>query len=215
MILIVLLTSLFGIGPTTASPDGAPLCSDLGRSYAAMDTTAVRQAHIRAATEQDRLLSLYRLFPLTREQAVLDDIPRELGPDASARDLALLAALWSFRIEDARLWNRIPFARRSQRLLDQSRALDPNDPYVLLVEAQFLLYTPRIAGGSKEQALEGFRTLRRMLDERPVCGLDRIEVDTWIWVALDKLGDPSAETFRRALLAEGPPPLYRSALQAP
>jgi hypothetical protein len=43
----------------------------------------------------------------------------------------------------------------------------------------------------------------------------QLEADVWLWYALDRNGEPNAETLRGDLLQRDLPPLYRQFLDAP
>lgn len=210
---MILLALLLLVTPP-ATPDPSP-CSALETSYAQMDIDAIVRLHLSASSQPERFLCLYRLFPLTRDASLLDDLPRDLDEDASARDLALLAALWSYRIETAGLLGKMTVARRIVNLLDRARERGPLDPYVLLVEGQSLLYRPKIAGGGADKALDRFRALRSRVGDGDACGISRTEVDAWIWFTLAKMDDPGAGALRDRLLAQNPPPLFRQFLTDP
>ena len=182
-------------------------------AYARMDSTALRRLMAEAATREDSLVVRYRLFALTREKALLRSIPEDAsGP--GARELALLSALWAYRIPGSAPWNVVTFGRRSVRLLDRALVAAPDDPLVRLVEAQALLFRPGIAGGDVQQGIRRLRELRPLAEADPGCGVPVVEVEAWLWYGLRKAGDHGAAGLRRQLLAEGLPPLYRAFLGA-
>jgi hypothetical protein len=195
--------------PVTA---GTPVADSLTHYYAAHDTGAIVRLHRQAATREERLLCTYRLYPLTRDAAWLSAIPEAEG---SARELALIAAHWAYRAAEAPPWRLPFFGRRSEGALDRARALDPEEPYVLLVEGQSLLYKPALFGGDVAAAQARFERLREVLRTRPAPGIHPLEAEVWIWMALRKQRAPSAEAVRARLLARQPPPLFRAFLLDP
>ena len=182
--------------------------------YAEQDTSGVVRVCRNADRAEERLLCRYRLYPMTLDDAYLADIPDPAAE--SARERALLAALWAYRTAAAPAWRIPAYGIRSDRLLGEARALDPADPYVLLVEGQGLLYKPRLFGGDPHAALRTFRTLRDGLSQSSgVSGVSLWEADIWVWMALRKLAPESATRERERLLAAAPPPLYRQFLLDP
>lgn len=206
MMLLVLL--LFVPPPATTPPD------TLASLYAHHDAEGLVRLHARAHTVGDELLYRYRLYPLTHDARYLDDLPDE-SACRTARDFALLAALWGYRAAEAPPWTLPAYGIRSVRLLDRARALDPAEPYVLLVEGQSLLYRPGVFGGSPEEALQKFERLRTVLRDRPTPGISAFEPEVWIWYALRTLGRPNTDRVRERLLAQDPPPLFRQFLLDP
>jgi hypothetical protein len=206
----------FLLGATGLAPaaSATPVADSLTHYYAAQNTAAIARLHRTAQTREERLLCTYRLFPLTRDDAWLAEIPDTEGV-RSARELALIAAHWAFRAANAPPW-RLPFyGRRSEAVLDRARARDPDDPYVLLVEGQSLLYKPGVFGGDAAAAQARFERLRAVLDDRSVPGLHPFEAEVWIWMSLRKQRAPAAEAVRQRLLAAEPPPLFRQFLLDP
>ena len=124
-------------------------------------------------------------------------------------------AMWAFRIHASPPWTLPTYGRRVQSALDRARALDPLDPYLLLVDGQSLLYRPAVFGGDASDALDRFRRLRAVLAARPAAGMHPVEAEVWIWMAMRRLHDPGADAFRRRLLAAHPPPLFRQFLLDP
>lgn len=186
----------------------------LASLYAHNDSAGLVRLHAEAHTASDELLYRYRLYPLTLDDRYLDDIPEETDC-RSARDFALLAALWAYRAAEAPPWKLAVYGIRSDRLLERARALDPDEPYVLLVDGQSLLYRPGLFGGSGEKALQKFERLRTVLRDRPTPGISPFEPEVWIWYTLQKLGRPNTDRVRERLLAKGPPPLFRQFLLDP
>jgi hypothetical protein len=179
--------------------------------YARRDVDALRAACTGARGEAD-LLCRYRLYPLTQHEALLD-LP-EQPPVRTARAYALLAGLWGYRAARAPLVRMPAYGRRTMDLLRHARALDPGEPFALLVEGQSLLFRPALFGGDRQAALRLFRRLRVNLATHPGSGIAPLEADLWIWYTRDRLGDPGAPALRARLL-EGAPPLYRDFLLHP
>lgn len=183
--------------------------------YAEKDVRALEALLDRAEGRAEVYLCRYRLYPLTEDEALIEDLPTDLE-NASARELALLAGLWGYRATQASAFQVVSFGRRSQRLLDRAREKDPLNPYVLLVEGQSLLFRPALFGGSPERALERFRQLRGVLENHAGgSGITRMEAEVWIWHALRTLGTSEAKATRERLLAQDPSPLYREFLMSP
>lgn len=183
-------------------------------AYAEKDVHTLHALFAEAKTREDSLLLRYRLYALTQDKELIADIPTNLD-SASAREFALLSALWGYRVQDVGLINLIIYGQRSLRLLDRAIRRDAAEPLVMLIEAQSLLFRPGIAGGNKRRALTRFRELRERVDEAPACGLDAQEVDSWIWYALEKLGAQEADSARASLLQADLPLLYREFVQSP
>lgn len=193
------------------------MTSDADSTQAYYAEKNVEALHVLLRDTADRetaLLCRYRLYPLTEDEAYLQDLPTDLE-QPTARELALLAGLWGYRVREASVLRVPRYGTRSQNLLERARALDPDDPYVLLIEGQSLLFRPRLFGGDTEAALRRFERLRAALPCPAACGITRMEADLWIWYALKKLDHEHAPDLRDALLAQNPPPLYREFLQDP
>ncbi len=187
--------------------------------YAQQDQVGLEALRRAARSVADDLLVRYRLYPLSKDPRALDGLPDE-ATCHSARELALLAALWAYRAADAPAWRLPAYGRRSDGLLRRARALDPDDPFVLLVDGQSLLFRPALFGGDTEAALDRFVALRDELRRREraghaEAGLPLIEAEVWVWYTLRRLGRPGTERVRDRLLAQAPPPLYRQFLTAP
>lgn len=182
--------------------------------YAHNDAAGLARLHAQAHSTSDDLLVRYRLYPLTQDARYVADIPDE-DECHSAQDYALLAALWAYRAAEAPPWKLPVYGIRSDNLLEHGRRLDPDDPYVLLVEAQSLLYRPAIVGGSTEAALATFEKLRDVLRDDPTTGISPFEPEVWIWYCLRKLGRPNTDRVRDRLLAQDPPPVFRKFLSYP
>ncbi len=181
--------------------------------YAHKNVPALQEMLAGADERAVQMLCRYRLYPLTEDAAYLRALPDELE-DASARELALLAGLWGYRAAEAPFYKAISHGRRSLDLLEAARARDPNEPFLLLIEGQSLLFRPAIAGGSDEQALDRFRELRRAVAQRPETGISVTEAEVWTWYALRRIDAGAARAMRQRLLSEALPPLYREFLNA-
>ncbi|MEL6771802.1 MAG: hypothetical protein AAFP18_12115 [Bacteroidota bacterium] len=223
--LLVLLLTMLSPTPPACCADGdasvppavlsfATYSDSLATFYGSRDVTAMKRLYQDAATVEQRLLARYRLFPITQDGTYLDDLP-DADEAESARELALLSALWAYRVANAPPWKVPTYGRRSEALLDRAKALDDDDPYVLLVDGQALLYKPSIFGGDVNAALVRFRHLRRVLPQHPHTGIPRVEADVWAWYAMHKLGHDAADGLREQLLAEQPPVLFRQFLTDP
>jgi hypothetical protein len=188
--------------------------------YARQDAQALRQLLRRADSRAERLLCRYRLYPLTEDERHLDDLPEDLGRDATARELALLSGLWGYRAARASVFGAMQAGRRSMNLLDRARAKDADDPFVLLVDGQSLLFRPAIVGGSDEEALARFRQLRDVLaapsENNTEAAVSGTEAALWTWYALRETGrTEKAAALHRRLAARDLPPLYREFLKNP
>lgn len=186
--------------------------------YAQQDVDGLNALLEQADTSAEHLLCRYRLYPLTRDEAYLDPLPADPPANRSARELALLAGLWGYRAAEAEFFlTAIRYGRRSASFLDAARATDPDDPFVLLIEGQSLIFRPAIAGRDVEQALARFRQLEtRLRDGAHAPGLALHEARLWTWYALTKLGRTSeAEALREQLTEADLPPLYRQFLADP
>ena len=175
--------------------------------------TAAQIPHI--DDRRDVLLCRYRLFPLAQDQSLLDDLPTELT-DGTAEEYALLAGLWGYRAGTASVVGAMRDGIRSARLLDEAVARDADHPLVLLIEGQSLLFKPKIAGGSAEEALVRFERLFEIVRRTPGGPVSALEAELWVWYALDQLGHQrEADALRERLLATDPPPLFREFLLSP
>lgn len=222
LLALILLLAFPAEGPGPAPPDPprvASLPDSVATLYARKDHRGLDRLRAEASTVSDELLLRYRLYPLTRDSEVIGDLP-DASECRSARELALLSALWAYRLADAPPWRIPAYGRRADALLQRARELDPDDPFVLLVEGQSALYRPAIFGGSAEAALDRFTRLRDRLRTAeatgtPVEGLPLIESEVWVWYTLRKLGRGDSNALRDRLLAQRPPPLYREFLLDP
>lgn len=182
--------------------------------YAAGDVDTLRRVCATPESREEDFLCRYRLYPLTQDEQYLEDLPADV-PGDNPRTLALLSGLWGYRTARAPFHLVPRYGMRAERLLKRARARAPQDPLVLLIGGQSLLFKPAIAGGDARQALERFRTLRRVVARNPEGAVSIFEADVWAWYALRKLDDPSAEAMRTRLLAADPPRMYRAFLLSP
>ena len=186
--------------------------------YAEKDAESLRSLlnTVDADTHRTRnLLYRYRLYPLTEDASILDDLPRDLE-DASAKELALLSGLWAYRAGESSAFNAIRYGRRSLNLLDKAKEKDPIDPFVLLVEGQSLLYRPSIAGSNPHMAADRFQQLRVVLETQDEAAISKEEAMIWQWVALNEADNgPEAEALHQELAAADLPPLYQQFLESP
>ena len=185
--------------------------------YAQQNAAALEDLLHEADTRFEDLLCRYRLYPLTENEALLDDLPDALD-DGSARELALLSGLWGYRAAEAGFFlTAIRYGRRSSSFLDAARAADPDDPFVLLIEGQSLIFRPAIAGQDVEKALARFRQLEKQLrgsEQAP--GVSVNEARLWAWYALTELDRTAeAQALHNELTAADLPPLYRQFLADP
>lgn len=183
--------------------------------YARQDTSGVERLYRRRArTREERLLCLYRLFPMTLDRAYLRDIPSETGV-TDARELALIAAMWGFRATSGPVYRLPRDGRRSERILGQAFARDADEPYALLVRGQTLYYKPRAFGGSVTEARRTFEQLRDVLARRPTPGLHPFEAEVWIWLCVRRTDRAAGARLQQTLLARRPPPIFRQFLVDP
>ena len=219
LLLVTLLAVTLPEGTGLSETPPAPRMADSTQiHYAQKDARALRQLLRKADTRAERLLCRYRLYPLTEDERHLEDLPDDLGTKAAARELALLAGLWGYRAAEASVFDAMRAGRRSMHLLERAREKDADDPFVLLVAGQSLLFRPALAGGSDEAALHRFQRLRDVLDGRATANaaVSRIEAALWTWYALREADRAEqARTLHQQLAARDLPPLYREFLQHP
>lgn len=208
MIGVLLLVAL-----TAAS--SPPFAQRVQTAYAQENSDSLRTLLRQADSQSDSLLVRYRLYPLTEDAALLSDIPRRLD-DGSARDWALLSGLWSYRAGEASIFSAVNHARHSTDLLETAQARNPDDPYVLLVGGQSLLFRPAIAGKDSDEAAGRFARLVELAEQGAADGISVIEARTWEWLARREAGQTDRAqglygTLRDTTLA----PLYRQFLEDP
>lgn len=106
----------------------------------------------------------------------------------------------------------VEYGRRSQRFLDQALAKAPNDPLVLLVEGQALLFKPSVFGGDAAKALDRFRRLETVLRRSFRPEMLPVEAQIWQYQALKKMDAVAAQRLKARIKAENPLPLFASML---
>jgi hypothetical protein len=192
-----------------------PFAEQVQDAYAQQDAQALRRLLAEADARTDSLLVRYRLYPLTQDANVVRDLPSQFD-DASAREWALLSGLWSYRAGEASIFNAARYGRRSANLLETARDKDPDDPYVLLIEGQSLLFRPSIAGKDPAGAAACFDSLAAMAERGAAEGISLTEAQVWHWLALREANRPDeAATLRETLDARDLAPLYRKFLDDP
>lgn len=219
-LILLLAVPAEGLGPAPPDPPRVTSLPDsIATLYAHKDHRGLDRLRSEVSTVGDELLLRYRLYPLTQDSEVIGDLP-DAPEGRSARELALLSALWAYRVAEAPPWRIPAYGRRTDALLHRARAIDADDPFVLLVDGQSALYRPAIFGGSAEMALDRFARLRDRLRRaeaagKPVEGLPLIEAEVWVWYTLRKLDRGDTDALRDRLLAQRPPPLYLEFLLDP
>lgn len=200
--------------PTPARSLAMP--ADSSHIYYAERNVAQLRAGLEAADSRfEDLLYRYRLYPLTEEAGLLDDIPKTLD-DGTASELAVLSGLWAYRAGEASLFGAARYGRRSMNVLEEAKRRDRFDPFVLLVEGQSLLYRPSIAGRDPGEAATRFDQLRTVLQSAPAVPIAAEEAMIWHWVALREADQEDAATsLYERLSAADLPPLYREFLESP
>lgn len=214
--MLLLLVSFFVPSVSTAAAP-PPVPDSTHFYYAQRDVQALRRLLQDADTPGLRFLCRYRLYPLTEDERYLDDLPDVPTSDASARELALLAGLWGYRAARASFFNAMQAGRRSMRFLKTARQKEPEDPLVLLITGQSLLFRPALVGGSDEEALRHFRQLRAVIaSDHPEGAVAPTEAALWTWYALRETGRQNeADALYRQLSSDDLPPLYREFLDHP
>jgi hypothetical protein len=193
-----------------------PFVDSTQTHYANQNAEALRTLLQTAETPFESLLARYRLYPLTEDPSVIDDLPSDPSPNRPARELALLSGLWAYRAGEASLLGAIRNGRRSMNFLEAAKARNPSDPYVLLVEGQSLLFRPSLAGRDVEAAVQRFDRLVDALARHSDTGIAKTEAQMWLWLALRESGRTAeAEALHKALRANALPPLYEQFLEDP
>ncbi len=199
--------------PTTARTSAMPDSSHI--YYAEQDVERLRTGLQNAESRFDDLLYRYRLYPLTEEAALLNDLPRTLD-NGTAQELAVLSGLWAYRAGEASMLGALRYGRRSMNILSAAKERDRFNPFVLLVEGQSLLYRPSIAGRDPDAAATSFERLRTVLDAHPEVSIDKEEAMIWHWIALQEADqDAEAASLYDKLAESDLPPLYQQFLESP
>lgn len=205
--MILFLTFVLSLTP--------PFGVEVQEAYAHENVEVLRSMLETTESHRESMLIRYRLYPLTEDGSLVNDLPKVLQED-SARELALLSGLWSYRAGEASLLRAVSYGRRSAKLLEQAKEIDPDDPYVLLVEGQSLLFRPRIAGRDPSAAVDRFETLASKVQDSSNHGISRMEAQVWKWLALREAGRTDvASQLHKRLLGRAPPPLYHQFLRDP
>lgn len=215
--MFALLVALVGlVAPASATAaDASTVRDSLTHYYVRQDAAAIdRLYRTKARTREDRLLCLYRLYPMTLDERYLADVPSEDGV-TSARELALISALWAYRASSGPAWRLPTYGRRSERILERALARDPAEPYALLVRGQGLYYKPGLFGGDVAAAQRTFEQLRQRVGGRGVPGLHPFEAEVWIWMAVRRQDESAGAQLRQRLLARNPPSMFRQFLIDP
>ena len=205
LVLATLLTAAASPAPTLPQEHSVTVRDSLTYYYSRQDTSAVERLYrTKARTQQDRLLCLYRLYPMTLDERWIADIPSDQGV-RSARELALISALWAYRAGAGPAWRLPTYGRRSERILDRALAADAREPYALLVKGQGLYYKPAIFGGDVDAARRTFEQLRGRLGSRGVPGIHPFEAEVWVWMAIRRQDAGAGARLQQRLLQRRPP----------
>ncbi len=193
----------------------APFAQEVQQAYAQQDAEALRRLLRQADSQSDSLLARYRLYPLTEDGTLVEDLPKTLE-DGSAREYALLSGLWSYRAGEASLFSAVSYGRRSANVLETAKEKDPDDPYVLLIEGQSLLFRPAIAGRDAAAAADRFERLANLVARKSDVGITPTEARVWRWLALREADrNADASVLHDSLSSDELPPLYRQFLEDP
>lgn len=182
--------------------------------YVLADVDGLRTLCLATDSREEDLLCRYRLYPLTLERKHIADLPAELE-GGTPREKALLSGLWGYRASGGTIFNKMRCGRRAGRLMSEASEAAPNEPFVLLIEGQSLLFRPAVFGGDGRRALEAFRQLQRILSVEQHEGITAMEADLWVWFTLHRLDDPAAKAVRRSIESRNPPPLFAAFLENP
>lgn len=192
-----------------------PFAEATQTAYAQQNADRLRALFEQASSRADSLLVRYRLYPLTEDASVLDDLPSSL-PDGTAREHALLSGLWAYRAGEASIFSAIQYGRRSTTLLEEAKARAPEAPFVLFVEGQSLLFRPAIAGKDPAAAVNRFSRLAEIVGTEQGIGITKTEAEVWRWLALREADRADeAQALHERLMGHDLAPLYRQFLESP
>lgn len=215
LVLATLLTAVATPASGAAWEGSATVRDSLTYYYARQDTSGVERLYrTKARTRQDRLLCLYRLYPMTLDERWIENIPSDEGV-TSARELALISALWAYRASSGPAWRLPTYGRRSERILNRALAANATEPYALLVKGQGLFYKPAVFGGDVDEARRVFEQLRSRLARGGAPGLHPFEAEVWIWMAVRRQDARAGAQLQQRLLARRPPRIFRQFLIDP
>ncbi|MEM6783867.1 MAG: tetratricopeptide repeat protein [Bacteroidota bacterium] len=173
------------------------------RATNADDARVQAHAHYYAAMAMSR-----RLVMLDREEqkdeivdlidAAIEHLEQaeELSPDF-AEPYALHSSLLGQKVGMKPMLGML-IGPKVGRIMERGKAADPDNPRVVMTEAQSLLFTPKMWGGSKERAMEGFERAITLFEAEaanppadplaPQWGHD--EAYAWLGLALSELERP-------------------------
>jgi len=177
--------------------------STIDQAYERIDVAGLREG-LSDLDGSDKLYGIYRLYPISKNKKDLESLPSNLEEikEASAADYAVLSALWAFKSRYLGSINWIRAIRRSDKLLKRALSIDSKDPIVSLIHAQSLMYRPKIAGGSKQDARDRLITLKGQIAGSESCSLFIQEVDVWIWKVTKEINPELAESLKSKLLSQ-------------
>ena len=140
-----------------------------------------------------------------KEEVTRADITREDAKTIAAEVYALLSSVYGRQISLSGI-KGIFLGPKSGNLLKKAEQLAPNNPRVVLSAAIGAFNTPKMWGGSKERALEGFqRAVYLFSQEKPTDPIHPVwghsETYAWLGIAyMDRDEEDSARTaFEKAL----------------
>ncbi|WP_263786407.1 hypothetical protein [Salinibacter grassmerensis] len=192
-----------------------PFAEATQTAYAQEDADRLRTLFEQASSRADSFLVRYRLYPLTEEASILDDLPSSLS-EGTAREYALLSGLWAYRAGEASIFSAVTYGRRSTNLLEEAKAQAPDAPFVLLVEGQSLLFRPSIAGKDPDGAARRFARLAEIVATKEGSAITETEAHMWQWLALREADRPDeAQPLYDRLASQDLPSLYRQFLESP
>ncbi len=139
------------------------------------------------------------------EDATREDITRKDAKTTAAEVYALLSSVYGRQISLSGI-KGIFLGPKSGNLLKKAEQIAPDNPRVALTAAISAFNTPKMWGGSKERAIEGFQRAAELFSQEkltnpihPVWG--HSETYTWLGIAyMDRDEENSARTaFEKAL----------------